>query len=77
MGKSGLFKVRGYVSFRDFASQKTCNGGFCVVCFLFAKHQPSLGQLVTSAMTNFTRAKLTLQEHSKQKCAFNGSHGCC
>ena len=34
--------------------------------FVFAKHQLSLGQLVTSAMTNFTRAKLTLHEHSKQ-----------
>ena len=45
---------------------ESCNGGFCVFCFLFAKHQSSLGQLVTSAMTNFTRAKLSLQEHSKQ-----------
>ena len=45
---------------------ESCNGGFCVFCFVFAKHQLSLGQLVTSAMTNFTRAKLTLQEHSKQ-----------
>ena len=42
-----------------------CNGGFCVNCVLFAKRL-SLGQLVTTAMTSFTRAKVTLQEHSKQ-----------
>ena len=39
------------------------NGGYC---FLFAKRFLNLGQLVTSPMTNFTRAKVTLSEHDKQ-----------
>ena len=42
------------------------NGGFCCTCVLFAKNFLSLGQLVTSPMVNFTRAKVTLSEHDKQ-----------
>ena len=40
--------------------------GFCVNCVLFAKGRLSLGQLVTTPMTCFTRAKQTLQEHNVQ-----------
>ena len=42
------------------------NGGYCINCFLFAKRFLNLGQLVTSPMTNFTHAKVTLSEHDKQ-----------
>ena len=42
------------------------NGGFCLSCVLSAKRFLNLGQLVTSPMTNFTRAKVTLIEHDKQ-----------
>lgn len=40
------------------------NGGYCVHCVLFAKRHFNLGQLVTSPMTNFTRAKVTLSQAS-------------
>lgn len=46
----------------------SCNGGFCRTCVLSAKRFLSLGQLVTSPMTNVTRAKVTLIEHDKQSC---------
>ena len=55
---------------------ESCNGGYCVFCFIFAKHRISLGQLVTSPMTNFTRAKLTLLEHSKQNVHIMSSMNC-
>ena len=35
-------------------------------CVLFAKGRLSLGQLVITPMTGFTRAKRTLQEHNVQ-----------
>ena len=65
-GKSGPFKVRGCISFLGCVSQNPVMVVSVFFRFIFAKHQFSLGQLVTSAMTNFTRGKLTLQEHSKQ-----------
>ena len=44
------------------------NGWFCVSCVLFAKgDRTTLGQLVNSPKTNFTRAKKTLDEHQLQE----------
>ena len=43
------------------------NGGYCTPCFLFAKDSFSLGQLVNVPLTNFTRAKQTLIDHSVQR----------
>ena len=43
----------------------SCNGEYY---FLFAKNWSLLDQVVTLPMTNFTRAKVTLQEHSNQLC---------
>ena len=65
-GKKRSFQRAWLVQFPWLCYSQTCNGGFCVHCVLFAKRHLSLGQLVTIAMTNFTRAKVTLQEHSKQ-----------
>ena len=48
------------------AYSRIFDGGFCVNCVLFAKGRSSLGQLVTTPMTCFTRAKQTLQEHYVQ-----------
>ena len=39
-------------------------GGYCISCVLFRRSIGSQGQLVTTPMTNFTRAKVTLQEHT-------------
>ncbi len=41
-------------------------GGFCVNSVLFANVRLSLGQLVTTPMTCFTRAKQTLQDQNVQ-----------
>ena len=65
-GKKRSFQSSWLNEFPWLCYSESCNGGFCVFCFLFAKHHLPLGQLVTSAMTNFTRAKVTLLEHSKQ-----------
>ena len=65
-GKKRSFQHTWLVQFPWLSYSETCNGGFCIHCVLFAKHRLSLGQLVTTAMTKFTRAKVTLQEHSKQ-----------
>ena len=65
-GKKQSFQGAWSHQFSWLCFSETCNDGFCVVCFLLAKHPSSLGQLVTSAMTNFTRAKLTLKKHSQQ-----------
>ena len=65
-GKKRSFQHAWLVQFPWLCYSGSCNGGFCTNCVLFAKCHLSLGQLVTSAMVNFTRAKVTLQEHSKQ-----------
>ena len=65
-GKKCSFQSAWLLQFSWLCYSESCNGGFCVFCFLFAKPHFPLGQLVTSPMVNFTRAKLTLQEHSRQ-----------
>lgn len=67
-GKKRTFQGAWLKQFSWLCYSESCNGGFCVNCFLFAKNRSSLGQLVTSPMTNFTRAKKTLQEHDNQSC---------
>ena len=44
----------------------SCDGGFCINCVIFGKTKSITGQLCTTPMTNFTRAKQTLTEHSLQ-----------
>ena len=65
-GKKRSFQHNWIKQFPWLSYSVTSNGGYCVYCFLFAKRHMNLGQLVTSPMTNFTRAKVTLQEHEKQ-----------
>ena len=63
-GKKCSFQHTWLRQFPWLCYSKSCNGGFCVNCVLFARHCLTLGQLVTTPMTTFTRAKVTLQEHS-------------
>ena len=65
-GKKRSFQNAWLIQFPWLCYSEKCNGGFCTSCVLSAKRHLSLGHLVTSAMINFTRAKVTLQEHSKQ-----------
>ena len=65
-GKNRTFQHAWLREFPWLCYSKSCNGGFCVNCALFAKHLLTLGQLVTTPMTNFTRGKTTLQEHNEQ-----------
>ena len=61
------FNIHGLMSSLGFATQCHVMVVFCVNCVLFAaRHCFTLGQLVTSPMTNFTQAKVTLKEHNKQ-----------
>ena len=60
MGKSGPFKVRGCINFLGCVSQ---NPVMVVSVFLFSFCQ---APIITRSASNFTRAKLSLQEHSKQ-----------
>lgn len=67
-GKKRIFQNAWLRQFPWLCYSGSCNGGFCVYCFIFAKNRSSLGQLITLPMTNFTRAKATLLEHSNQLC---------
>ena len=51
---------------KQFPYSEARNG---VQCILFAKRTVPLGQLVTSAMTNFTRATVTLERQATHKTA--------
>ena len=42
------------------------DGGYCIPCVMFAADKSSLGQLVTSPLTNFARAATKLNEYAKQ-----------
>ena len=66
-GKKRTFQHAWLEEFPWLCYSQSCNGGFCSRV-LFAKRQVSvpLGQLVSGPMTNFTHAKVTLREHSKQ-----------
>ena len=64
--KQCSFQHNWLVQFPWLCYSESCNGGFCVHCVLFARCSMPLGQLVTCPMSNFTRATVTLQEHSKQ-----------
>ena len=67
-GKNRLFQPSWHQKFEWLTYSKSINGGFCVSCVLFAKgDRTALGQLVNSPMTNFTRAKKTLDEHHLQE----------
>ena len=65
MERNVPFKVLGCMNFLGCAFQ---NLVMAVIAYfvLFLLNRISLGQLATSPMTNFTLAKLTLLEHSKQ-----------
>ena len=63
--KQRSFQHNWLVQFPWLCYSESCNGGFCVHCVLFARCSMPLGQLVTCPMSNFTRATVTLQEHSK------------
>ena len=65
-GKKRAFQHAWLIQFPWLCYSESCNGGFCVHCVFFSRCSVSLGQLVTCPMSNFTRAKVTLQEHSKQ-----------
>ena len=65
-GKKRSFQYAWMKQFPWLCYSVSRNGGFCLSCVLFAKRFLNLGQLVTSPMTNFTRAKVTLLEHDKQ-----------
>lgn len=65
-GKKRSFQYSWIRQFSWLCYSVSQNGGFCCTCILFAKNFLSLGQLVTSPMVNFTRAKVTLSEHDKQ-----------
>ena len=43
------------------------NGDYCTPSFLCAKYRSSLGQLVNAPLSNFTRVKQTLIDHSMQR----------
>ena len=67
-GKNRSFQPSWLQRFEWLTYSKSMNGGFCVSCVLFAKgDRTALGQLVNSPMTNFTRAKKTLDEHQLQE----------
>ena len=65
-GKNRSFQFSWLSQFPWLCYSESRDGGFCVNCALFARHSLPLGQLVSTPMTNFTRAKATLQEHSNQ-----------
>ena len=65
-GKKRSFQHSWLVQFPWLCYSETRDGGYCVNCVLFAKHNLPLGQLVTSAMTNFTRATVAFKEHDTQ-----------
>ena len=56
----GLVSSLGYVILWHLTGATVLTAFICKAVFL------NLGQLVTSPMTNFTRAKVTLSEHDKQ-----------
>lgn len=58
-GKKRTFQHAWFVEFPWLCYSKSCNGGFCVHCVLFARRNIPLGQLVTCPMTNLMRAKVT------------------
>ena len=64
-GKKLSFQYAWMKQFPWLCYSVSSNGVFCLTCVLFAKRFLNLGQLVTSLMTNFTRAKVTLIEHDK------------
>ena len=66
--KKRSFQSAWLLEFPCLCDSESCNGGFCILCFLFAKHHFSLGQLVIFPMINFTLAKLSLEKSSKQTC---------
>ena len=72
-GKKRSFQHTWLSQFPWLCYSKSCNGGFCVNCVLFARHCLTLGQLVTTPMTIFTQAQVTLQEHSDQSTLKNAS----
>ena len=65
-GKKRSFQHAWLKQFPWLCYSVSCNGGYCKPCVLFSKRHLHLGQLVTSPMSNFTRAKVTLLEHDKQ-----------
>ncbi len=65
-GKKRSFQHSWLEQFPWLCYSEARGGGYCVHCVLFAKRIVPLGQLVTSAMINFTRAKVTLNGHETQ-----------
>ena len=65
-GKTRSFQRPWLKEYPWLAYYRIFDGSFCVNCVLFAKGRLYLGQLVTTPMTCFTRAKQTLQEHNVQ-----------
>ena len=65
MSKSSFRHARP-VQFPWLCFSETRSDGFSTHCALFAEHHLSFDQLVMTAMTDFTHAKVTLQGYSKQ-----------
>ena len=78
-GKARSFQHPWLKGYPWLAYSRIFDGGFCVNCVLFAKGRLPLGQLVTTPMTCFTRAKQTLQEHNVKathRVAMEDSEAC-
>ena len=65
-GKSRSFQHAWLKEYPFLSYSASRDGGFCVICILFNNNATIQGQLVTSLMVNFTRAKQTLREHRVQ-----------
>ncbi len=66
-GKNHTLQTTWLFQFPWLCYSEAQNGGYCINCALFARSCMPLGQLITSPMTNFTHAKVTLQEHDQQR----------
>ena len=65
-GKSRTFQHAWIKDYGWLSYSMAKQGGYCVACVLFNKRPAMLGELVNSPLTNLTRAKQTLREHSEQ-----------
>ena len=64
-GQNRHFRFQWLCDHSWLAYSSSKDGEYCIPCVMFAADKNSLGQLVTSPLTNFARAATTLNEHAK------------